>query len=174
MIKRIGLCILSALLLAVSLAPWVSAETDAPPVVEAGITAISKYGNIKLTIAPESMTGLGYEPADIVLVRIGDAEMTMPIGTSYSDVDSGDPVCCFKTDSETGKEEVVLALNVGDLATTMGVAERRDIEADPGYEWVYDASATVNGEEAGLRGRIRDAPDLRRPIQQARGLRKPD
>ena len=105
--------------------------------VEAGIGEISKYGNIVLTIKPEDMILLGYQPADIVLVRIGDAELEMPIGTSYSDVDSGEPICTFKTSSSKGVDEIVLAINAGDLASTMGIAERSTIDEDPGYAWTF-------------------------------------
>ena len=79
------------------------------PRIEAGIAEINKYGNVILTIGPESMTALGYEPGDIVSVEIGGAELRMPIGTSYSDVDSGEPVCCYKS-STTGTKVVVQAL----------------------------------------------------------------
>ena len=64
--------------------------------IETGIYSINKNGSITLTIGPESMKKLGYEPADIISVRIGDAEMEMPIGTNYADADSGEPVCCSK------------------------------------------------------------------------------
>lgn len=53
--------------------------------IETGIDSINKYGSITLTIGPESMKELGYEPADIISVRIGDAEMEMPIGINYAD-----------------------------------------------------------------------------------------
>ena len=122
--------------------------TETVSAVEAGIGEISKYGNIVLTIKPEEMMLLGYQPADVVLVRIGNAEMEMPIGTSYSDVDSGEAVCTFKTSSSKGVEEVVLAINAGDLASTMGIAERSTIDEDPGYVWIFtegsDASPTVH------------------------------
>ncbi len=77
--------------------------------IEAGIYSINKYGNIILTISPESMLELGYEPADIVLVKVGDVEMEMPVGTSYSDADSGEPICCFKKSDTEDREAVVLA-----------------------------------------------------------------
>ena len=116
------------------------------PDIEAGIYDINKYGNIILTIGPDSMEKLGYEPADMVLVKIGDSQMEMPIGTEYSDADSGEPVCCFKTSSD-GTDRVVLAVNMGSMAETMGVAECHDIDADPGYEWIFlnglDVSAAV-------------------------------
>ena len=117
--------------------PEQSPETDQEYIsLEAGIAEISKYGNLILTISPDSMRELGYEPADIVLVRIGGSETEMPVGTNYSDADSGEPICCFKTGSD-GNEYVILAINGGDLATTLGIAERHTTEASPGYEWTY-------------------------------------
>ena len=117
------------------------------PDLEAGIAEISKNGNIVLTISPESMTALGYEPADLIRVMIGDAEMEMPIGTSYSDVDSGMPICCFKTASGTGQPVVVLAINSGNLTTAMDIAESQPTKEAPGYKWVFsdglDESVTV-------------------------------
>ena len=77
-----------------------ASETDADvqkiPDIEAGILDITKYGNITLTIGPDSMEDLGYEPADLILVRIGDSEMEMPIGTAYTDADSGAPSAVLK------------------------------------------------------------------------------
>ena len=115
-----------------------STETGAEtsPTVEAGIEEIDKYGNITLTISPRSMQEAGYEPADIINVKIGEVSMEMPIGTGYSDVDLGQPVCAFKTSSK-GREEVVLAVNTGDMAGTLGIAEKQTIDKDPGYTWTF-------------------------------------
>ena len=65
--------------------------------------------------------------------------MEMPIGTAYSDVNSGNPLCCFKTDAtETGKTEyVILVINAGNMAKSLGIAESHIIDQDPGYEWTY-------------------------------------
>ena len=46
-------------------------STENVPVIEAGIESISKYGNIVLTVGPASLQALGYEPADVLTVRIG-------------------------------------------------------------------------------------------------------
>ena len=119
--------------------------TDNMTRLEAGIYSISKYGNIILTIGPDSMGEYGYEPADIICVKIGDAEIEMPIGTAYSDVDSGEPVCVFKKDNEQGS--VTLAINAGNLASALKIAEIRSITEDPGYEVVFlegfDRTTTV-------------------------------
>ena len=123
-----------------------AAAADAFPVVETEIALIDKYGNIDLTVSPESLRGSGYEPGDIVLVKIGDTEIEMPVGTHYTDVDNGAPICCLKT-SDDGSEKTVLAICSGNLAETVGIAEKRSIDADPGFEWSYcdgyDASVTV-------------------------------
>jgi len=105
--------------------------------IETGIESINKYGSITLTIGPESMKELGYEPADIISVSIGDAEMEMPVGTSYTDADSGEPICCFKRSNSKGKDVVVLAINYGNMAETLGIAEMHEIDVDPGFEWVF-------------------------------------
>ena len=134
-----AILLLTALLLTLGFVPQAAADDNTVPDIEAGIAEIKKHGNIILTIGPASMIELGYEPADIVSVKIGEEEMEMPIGTSYSDVDSGDAICCFKPSESKGVDEVVLAINAGDLTSTMGIAERRDCEEAPGYEWVFAA-----------------------------------
>ena len=113
-----------------------AAATDAFPDVTTEIALIDKYGNIDLTVSPDALRGSGYEPGDIILVKIGSAEIEMPIGTHYSDVDNGAPICCFKT-SDDGSEKTVLAICSGNLAETAGIAEKQSIDADPGFEWNY-------------------------------------
>ena len=123
--KRI-IQIAAALILLLAVVLTLALRADAKrktPRIEAGIAEINKYGNVILTIGPESMTALGYEPGDIVAVEIGGAELRMPIGTAYSDVDSGEPVCCYKSSTTTGTKVVVLALNGGNLAEKMGVSD---------------------------------------------------
>ena len=121
-------------------------SADIFPEIEAGIASISKYGNIVLSAGVESMKELGYEPADIITVKINDIQIDMPIGTGFSDVDSGEPVCCFRTNSK-GKEVVELSINAGNFASSMGIGEYRIIDEEPGFEVVYfdgfDASTSV-------------------------------
>ncbi|MBQ8052255.1 MAG: tyrosine-protein phosphatase [Lachnospiraceae bacterium] len=106
------------------------------PEVEAGISKIDKYGNIFLTIGAEAMEDLGYETADIIRVRIKDIESEMPIGTSYTDADSGEPVCCF-TRPASGPRSVALVINSGSMAEVMGIARKQPIDEEPGYEWQF-------------------------------------
>ncbi|MBO5544566.1 MAG: tyrosine-protein phosphatase [Oscillospiraceae bacterium] len=160
--KRLSLTLLLVLLLSACLLPQAfAAETDAESTnqdyatVEANIYQINKYGNILLTIGADSLRKLGYEPGDIVLVRIGDSEMEMPIGTAYTDADSGEPLCCFRTAND-GTEVISLGINAGNLASTMGVAKIRTIKATPGYEVVWadglDSSVSVSVSMAEKQG----------------------
>lgn len=126
---------LLALLMSVGAAPQAGSDAGEVPAIEATILEISKYGNVVLSISPDSMKALGYEPADLVLVQIGSAAMEMPIGTSYTDADSGEPVCCWKTSASKGVEEVVLAINGGNLTKELGIAEYEKIEEAPGFTW---------------------------------------
>ena len=118
----------------------------APLAVETHIAQIDKYGNLDLTVSPEALRKAGYEPGDLILVTIGDAQIRMPIGTHYTDVDAGAPICCLKTSGD-GTEKTVLAINSGNLAETAGIAEKHAIDALPGYEWSfldgYDAAIPV-------------------------------
>lgn len=117
------------------------------PDIEAGIEEINKYGNIILSVSAESLRNQGYEPGDVIRVRIGNIEKEMPIGTNYANVDYDAPICCFKVSSTKGIEVVTLAVNGGNLAEVLGIAEIQSIEADPGYEviWAdgYDPSVPV-------------------------------
>ncbi len=86
-------------------------HAQAAPEIEAGIYNINKYGNITLSVSGGSMRELGYESADMIFVRVGDSEMEMPIGTAYSDVESGEPVCCYRAGNN--QEDVILSINAG-------------------------------------------------------------
>ena len=93
------------------------------PAIHTNIHKISRFGNITLMVSPEMMAEAGFEPADVILVRIGQHEMEMPIGTGYNDADSGEPVCCLLTGPEYGPGWVVLALNAGNMAAEMELAK---------------------------------------------------
>ncbi len=138
--KKFLLFLLAVLMLLVPV------SADIFPEIEAGIASISKYGNIVLSAGAETMKELGYGPADIITVKINDIEIDMPIGTDFSDVDSGEPVCCFRTNS-LGNEVVELSINAGNFASFFGIGEYRVIDEEPGFEVVYfdgfDASTSV-------------------------------
>jgi len=106
---------------------------------EIALKDISKYGNMTLDISARDFLALGFDYGDIVDVKINGASWEMPVGSSYSDVDNGMAVCRVVEDEDA----VVLAINMGDLATAAGIAVKTAIEEEPGYRWDYLAEQPV-------------------------------
>ena len=117
--------------------PVISETEEEETSFEAGIAQIDKFGNVTLTISPDSMKELGYEPGDVASVKVADYEADMPLGTAFSDVDSFSPVCLFINDHDNGLV-VKLAINSGSMAETAGIATRYEIDEDPGYAWNFN------------------------------------
>jgi Uncharacterized conserved protein len=99
--------------------------------VSVSIQKISKHGNVTLDTTFEALKEQNIEVGDIITVFVGDAAYDLPVGTSYSDVDSGSMICRFDREDN----EVTLAVNMGAFATVTGLAEKQTIDEDPGYVW---------------------------------------
>ena len=116
------------------------------------IHEIAKYGNLILYMYGSDLFDKGFEHGDIVEIAIGDKKWDVPLCTSYSDVDNGKAVL-----RATGATDgVVLAINMGDFATTAGIAKKTATEEDPGYRWDYLMESPVQititmKEEGGYR-----------------------
>jgi len=95
------------------------------------IRSINKHGNVTLDTTFAELEKAGIEVGDIITVFAGDAAYDLPVGTSYTDVDSGSMVCRFDLEDN----EVTLAINMGAFATETGIAEKQTIDAAPGYQW---------------------------------------
>jgi protein tyrosine/serine phosphatase len=94
----------------------------------------------------------GFKHGDIVEIAIGDKKWDAPLCTSYSDVDNGKTA--LRAIGAT--DGVVLAINMGDFATTAGIAQKTAIEEEPGYRWDYLMDSPVQititlKEEGGYR-----------------------
>lgn len=122
--------LLLALVLALSLALPAYAEETTYASFEGGVTEIQKYGNLVLDIDPADLQEAGYAYGDIVTLAIGEGEYQMPLCTNYSDVDTGSLVL---RDSEG---VLIAAINMGDFATTNGIAEKVTAE-DGSYTWEF-------------------------------------
>lgn len=101
--------------------------------VTATVTEISKHGNLRLDMIGSDLFDLGYEYGDLLEVTVAGQTIEVPLGSNYSDVDNG--VAILR--AVTAEEALVLALNMGDFATTAGVATKSAIEEEPGYRWDY-------------------------------------
>ena len=136
-----------ALVLALSLALPAYAEGNQYASFEGGVTEIQKYGNLVLDIDPADLQEAGYAYGDVVSLAIGGESYDMPLCTNYSDVDTGSLVL---RDSEG---VLIAAINMGDFATTYGVAQKVTAE-DGSYTWQFpegtsleDVKVTVSMQE---------------------------
>ena len=103
------------------------------------IYEIAKHGNLILYMYGSELFDKGFEHGDIVEIAIGEKKWDVPLCTSYSDVDNG--VAVLRATSAT--DGVVLAINMGDFATTAEIATKTAIDEDPGYRWDYLMEPTV-------------------------------
>ena len=129
-----------------------SSTAPEPIQITTTIYEIAKYGNLILYMYGADLFNKGFEHGDIVEIAIGENKWEVPLCTSYSDVDNGEAVL-----RATGEEDgVVLAINMGDFATTAGIATKTTIQEDPGYRWDYRMESSVEititlKEEGGYR-----------------------
>ena len=119
-------------------------NTDNPSVAEpARITTtvyeIAKHGNLVLYMYGSDLYEKGFEHGDVLEIAIGENKWDVPLCTSYSDVDNGEAVLRATGDTDG----VVLALNMGDFATTAQIAQKTAIEEEPGYRWDYLTESPV-------------------------------
>lgn len=99
--------------------------------ITVAIKKINKHGNVGLDTSFAEMADNGIEIGDIITVFIGDKEYDLPVGSAFTDVDSGSMVCRFDLEDN----EVTLAINMGSFASETGIGEKQTIEEDPGYKW---------------------------------------
>ena len=109
---------------------------------EADVTEIQKYGNLVLSLKGSELLEAGYTYGDITTVTINGNEYEMPVGSNYSDVDQGSMICRVVIKPDTNEDMIILAINMGDLATTSGIATKEKTEADPGYIWHLNEGIT--------------------------------
>lgn len=116
-----------------------NAATTQPIQITTTIYEIAKHGNLILYMYGAELFDKGFEHGDIVEIAIGEKKWDVPLCTSYSDVDNGEAV--LRAIGAT--DGVVLAINMGDFATTSGIAEKAMVEEEPGYRWNYLIESTV-------------------------------
>ena len=103
--------------------------------VDADVTEIEKYGNMVLSLKGSELLEAGFAYGDIVTVTINGNRYDMPVGSNYSDVDQGSMICRVVIKPDTDEDMIILAINMGDLATASGIATKEKTEGDPGYIW---------------------------------------
>ena len=106
--------------------------------IETTVSKIEKYGNLRLAVSSSALFDQGYAWGDIVNVTILGQCFEMPVAGSFNEVDQGSTICRAVIKDDLGEDYTVLAINMGDLATTAGIATRENTDADPGYLWHYN------------------------------------
>ena len=136
-IKRL-LAILAAFALASCASNKVAVvETTTPKLDGLQIVDIEKYGNIVLPISATDFLNSGFNYEDIVTVSFLDRKIDMPVCDTYFDVDSGDYVLMAEINKETNVDKIVVAISMGDFATTNKLAVQETLEDGIGYKWNY-------------------------------------
>ena len=122
--------LLLAMSLLLSLGLTALADSPAPLTATAEAAKIQKYGNVVLSLSCEEIKAAGYAYGDVLTVKFLDRHLEIPFCSNYSDVDSGSPAVFARADDEF----VQLAINMGDFATTYGIALKATHE-DKSFEW---------------------------------------
>ena len=104
--------------------------------VTSSVKEIQKYGNLVLTIEKKDLDAMGAVYGDVFTVSFQDTEVYAPYCTNYSDVDLGSIV--LRNDGET----LILAINMGDFATTYSIAEKVS-NPDKTYKWIFEEGKTM-------------------------------
>ena len=151
--KKLTALLLSLLLLLSALPVLAEPAEALQPVLEANLVEIQKYGNLVLDAKASELFYAGFAYGDMVSVSLNGHTFEMPVGSNYSDVDQGSMIC--RAVYHDAEDMLLLAINMGDLATTAGIATKEKIEADPGYVWHYNegvaepVAVTITLSEAG-------------------------
>lgn len=113
------------------------AESAIFPGIETEIKSIEKSGNIILKVPGSVLMEAGLEYGDIVSIGVNGSEFAAKVCSNYNEVDQGEYMLRIKIDQAAGKDAATLAINAGSMAEELGIAQRTEIEADPGYKWEY-------------------------------------
>ena len=125
---------LSVLLIVLMLIPAAGCSNNgnrAQKTITVGIKDISKHGNVVLDTSFDEMKTNGMDVGDMITVTVADKTYDLPVGTAFTDVDSGSMVCRFDLEDN----EVAVAINMGSFASETGIGEKQTIKEDPGYKW---------------------------------------
>ena len=137
-IRRITALVLSVLLVLAAF-PFASGDT---PTVKTEIRSINKYGNIELAVKTPDLRAKGFDYGDLLAVTVAGETLEMPLCATYADVEDGDMLCRASTDP-TDDNKVSIAIFTGDMATTLGIAQKVQIDEDPGYRWDFKVPTPV-------------------------------
>ncbi len=129
--------LLLCLILAFSLMLPAYAAEPGELTASAQLEYIQKYGNVYLSITGEDFRSAGYAYGDIVTVSFLGQTLDLPFCSNFSDVDSGNPGLFLRNQDPN----IILAINMGDFATTYGIAVKTTNE-DKSFFWSWAEGVT--------------------------------
>ena len=132
------LSLLLTVILCLTMAVSAIAEDTAAQMSGITVTDIQTYGNLVLSVSGTDLMAEGFSYGDIVDVTINGQVYEMPVGSNFADVDQGNMICRVVVKEDPQEDYVILAINMGDLATTAGIAVKQTIEEAPGFLWEYN------------------------------------
>ena len=135
--KRIFQSLVMAAVVLVLLAGCATKEVVTATTIESSVSSIEKYGNLVLSLEKSDLDAMGAQYGDVFLVSVSGALFEAPYCTSYADVDVGSYI--LKGDGET----LILAVNMGDLASSLSIAEKVT-SPDKSYEWVFPEGKSLD------------------------------
>ncbi len=106
---------------------------EAEKTVSGKVIEVSKYGNITVDVSLNRFKALGFEPGDILRVRVNDTSLMVPFGDAYSNVDNKKEVIVPNKDGNS----VIVAINMGDFSKTYGADLATELEFSMGEKAGY-------------------------------------
>ena len=149
-VKWFPMLFLAVFLMMIAVGAHGAAESLKVPIRE-----IHKYGNTMLSMKGTDFLNSGFSYGDIVTVEINGVAYDMPVGSNYTDVDQGQMICRAEINPDTKEDNLILSINMGNMAQDIGLAEKEKTEEAPGYVWHYREGitepviVTISMKEAG-------------------------
>lgn len=112
-------------------------STSAVKLENLKIVDIEKYGNIVLPVSATELLNSGFSYEDIVTVSFLDKKIDMPICETFFDVDNGDYVLIAEINKDNNVDKAIIAITMGDFATTYNLATKSTGDNGVGYKWNY-------------------------------------
>ena len=124
MIKKILLIlIVGVMLLQLSSCNPIEQDPDQSMLVQATVIEIEKYGHAVLNVTTADFMAVGYELGDIICVRFGTREYTMPLFDGYYSNPGG--LLLRASDAE---ECIAVCINYGDFSDVNGISVGDTVE----------------------------------------------
>ena len=135
MIRKRLIMILACILVLFSIA---AAGTAKYPKITTDVAEIDEYGNLVLKIGASGLFSQGYGCNDIITVSLAGRNMEMPIVSDFKEVDAGSLLCLAADDEAQGENRTLIAINTGDLATSLDIAGMTETG-----EWAYHVRTPI-------------------------------